>query len=52
MRFFCNGNDHNTGTIEDDGYITVQLEDRGLGFRHHAATDGLSFCHEAWSNMK
>ena len=27
MRFFCNGNDHNTGTIEDDGYITVQLED-------------------------
>ena len=33
MRFFYNGNDRNTGTVEDDGYIAVQLEDgspRGL----------------------
>lgn len=52
MRFYYNGNDRNTGAVENDRHIAVQLENGGWGFRHHAATDGLSFCHEAWYIMK
>ncbi len=51
MRFYYNGNDRNTGAVEDDRHIAVQLEDGGRGLRHHAAADDLSFCHEAWYYM-
>ena len=40
MRFYYNGNDRNTGAVENDRHI-----------RHHAAADDLSFCHEAWYYM-
>lgn len=52
MRFYYNGNDRNTGAVENDRHIAVQLENGSRSLWHHAAADDLSFCHEAWYIIK
>ena len=52
MRFYYNGNDRNTGAVENDRHIAVQLENGSRSLWHHAAADDLSFCHVVYYEIR